>query len=73
MSSHSEDRSEAEATSLRSQYGELLDSVQLCEQLEELFDTVVRCERQTRVQDLIDAHVRFEQLWREGFERGHQV
>lgn len=71
MSSYSEDGGEAEGTNLRSQYGELLDTVQLCEQVEELFDTVVRCERQARVQGLIDAYVRFEQLWREGFERGH--
>lgn len=72
MKSDSEDRSQAEATNLRGQYGELLDTVGLCEQLDELLDTVVRCERRARVQrvqDLIDAHLRFEQLWRKGFER----
>lgn len=39
---------------------------------EELLDTALRCERQARVQriqNLIDAHIRFEQLSRKQFER----
>lgn len=69
MKSNAEDRSQAGQPTLRMQYEDLLHTVALCEQHQELLDTVVRCERQARVQDLIDAHVRFEQLWKKAFER----
>ncbi len=69
MKSHSKERSQDEGPNLRSLYDELLGTVELCEQHEELLDTVRTCERKARVQDLIDAHIRFEQLWRKGFER----
>lgn len=69
MKPDAEDRSQAGQPSLRTQYEDLLDSVALCEQHQELLDTVMRCERQARVQDLVDAHIRFEQLWKKAFER----
>lgn len=55
MTPPSRDQSEAERPSLQTQY-------------EDLLDTVRKCERWTRVQDLIDAHTRFEQSWRNGFD-----